>query len=175
MDTSEIMNILLPRVQEFKDTAINFAKSRFVVAADEFGSNSEERAELDSIAESISVEIFSDGGNSVGMNIKYGHSPYLDIIQNGMPAPLSGGDGGMVTEPDGSQRPSLVPEQLQGQTLPEYSKTGKDVMGEVATMMQDLFKAAVQEAVSNSKQDIGNYISKTYLIPQLQSAMGGGK
>lgn len=172
MDTNiDIVSILMPRVQDFRMSAVNFAKSRFLVAASEFSSNEEETAELMSIADSITIDIFAEG-SSVGMNIEYGHSPYLGIIQEGMETPLSGGSGGMVTLPDGSTRLSLVPEQLQGQELPEYSKAGQDVMGEVATMMKDLFRQAVEDSVQDSKPEIAEAF-KTYLVPHIMGTRAG--
>lgn len=161
----DIVSIVLPKVQSWQSTAINFASTRFLVAASEFGMNDKESAELLKIAEGIQCEIFANG-SSIGLNITYGHSPYLDIIQNGMPAPLSGGDGGIAHNPDNSTYTSAVPANLQGQVLEGFAKEGEDVMGEVAMMLRDLFRDEVQSAVGESKTEIAEAF-KVYLIPKL--------
>ena len=163
-----IAPIIAENLADWNITAQNFAKTRFLVNAEEFGSNADERAELMSISESITCSIINEG-NTVSLQIDYGTSPYLDIIQGGMPAPETHG-GGSIELPSGDQAPSNA--VTSGVPLPWYSKAGEDVMGEVATMLHDLFKQAVQAAVSNSKDAIAEQV-KTYLVPHELAAFGG--
>lgn len=165
----DIVSIIMPKISGWQMTAINFAKSRFLVAASEYGMNDKESAELMNIADGITIEIFQEG-NSVGMNINYGQSPYLDIIQNGMPAPLTGGDGGTAHNPDGSTYQSNVPVILQGQPIESFAKQGEDVMGEIGTMISDLFRQEIIACVDESHAELGEAL-KIYLVPQL--GLGG--
>ena len=159
----DIVSIVMPKISGWQTTAINFAKSRFLVAASEFGMNDKESAELMNIADTISIEIFSEG-KSVGININYGHSKYLDVIQNGMPAPLTGGDGGVAHNPDGSTYNSQVNPNFWGQPIESFAKQGEDVMGEISTMIKDLFRNELTMCVDESKSEITDAV-KTYLIP----------
>ena len=165
----DIASIIQPKLVGWQTTGQNFAKQRFLVNADEFGANAQEREELMNIADGIACTISSDGG-SVALQIEYGHSPYLDIIQNGMPAPVTHG-GGEITLPSGETELSRA--ATSGVELPWYSKAGEDVMGEVSTMLQSLFRDAVQDAIGESRSEIVE-AAKTVLIPNLQMALGGG-
>ena len=164
----DIASIIQPKLAGWQITGQNFAKTRFLVNADEFGANDAEREELMNIADGITCSVQSDG-KSVSLHIEYGQSPYLDIVQNGMPAPVTHG-GGEITLPSGETEPSNA--ATSGVELPWYSKTGEDVMGEVATMLQQLFRDAVMDAVRESRSEIAD-AAKTYLIPHLQLALGG--
>jgi len=168
----DIMSIILPYVESYKTTLIEFAKSRFLVAAQEFGMNEKETAELSAIADSINVEIVS-GGSSIDFNITFGTSPYLDIIQNGMPAPLSGGNGGIATNPDGTSYVSDVPIPFQGEPIESFSKTGQDVIGEIGTMAVNIGRDIVSDAANAANTEIAQAVV-VYMQPHLLNLAGGG-
>lgn len=163
-----LADILAAKVESFQTTAVNFAKSRFLVCASEYGMNDKESEELMTIAESIRCTIQNEG-DAFSLNIEYGDSPYLNIIEHGMEAPLTGGDGGIAHNPDGSTYRSNVPVQFQGNPIESFAKQGEDVMGEVRMMLTDLFRNAILEAVSESKQEIAD----TYRS-EIQNRLGGG-
>ena len=92
---------------------------------------------------------------------------YLNIIQNGMPAPVTGGAGGFVHNPDGSTETSKVPPELWGNVIPQFAKSGSDVLGEVRNMLSQLFADEVKTIVSNSKSEIAA-IAKSYILQEMQ-------
>lgn len=151
----DVLPIISEKLDGFEDFAKRFAESRFLVATSEYGSNAEETAALEQIAENIVCNL-STVGNGFSLNVDIGSNnhPYLNIIQEGMDAPLTGGDNGYVTLPDGSTRLSNVPEQLWGNPLPEYAKVGMDVVEEIRTMLTDLLVDQINDAVAASKEQI---------------------
>lgn len=88
MQTISIADILASEVESWKDTARNFASSRFLVAASEYGMNKDESEELMKIAEGIDISIIPTE-DSFRLDIHYRYSPYLDIIQESMDASLT--------------------------------------------------------------------------------------
>lgn len=147
MRTIDIVNILAPEAEVWRDTARNFASSRFLVAASKYGMNKDESEELMRIAEGIEISI-TPTEDSYRLDIHYGYSPYLEAIQNRMDASLIGDNS-------------------------KHTKTGEDVMGEIAEMIQPLFKDAITRIVTDNKmKNVKTY--KTVLIPELQMDIGGG-
>ena len=171
IDNARIAEILLPHLDWFKLLAQEFAKSRFLVNASEYGMNDKESEELMKIADGINISL-SSGGSSLQLEITYGESPYLNIIENGMSAPLAGGDNGVVTNPDGSQEPSEVPEPLWGNPIDSYAKEGEDVMGEVKEMLTSLFRDAVVQAAGEARPEIIETI-RPELVRHVQQSIGG--
>lgn len=163
----QVIELIANDVQEFTEFARNFAKSRFAVLTTEFGSNQEELDAINHLADTIKVKI-NKTDSGVSLSVYYDDDyEYLDVIQNGMEAPLSGGNNGIVTNPDGSKTNSNVPRNLWGQPLDEYAKEGEDVIGEIRMMLTDIFKERVQEAVTECKPQIAN-IAKSYLSKEIQ-------
>ena len=87
-----------------------------------------------------------------------------------MPAPVTGGAGGFVHNPDGSVETSEVPPTLWGNPIPEFAKTGSDVLDEVKHMLEQLFFDEVQNIVQDSKQEIAA-IAKAYVEQELHAAL----
>ena len=164
---NKIIDVIKDSVQDFTILAQNFAKSRFLVLTTEFGQNQEELDALNHLADRIRCNI-NKTDSGVSLSIEYDDDyEYLNVIQEGMDAPLTGGNNGIVTNPDGSTEQSKVPQTLWGTPLEQYAKEGEDVIGEIRTMLTDLFKDRVQEAVSESKQKITDIV-KPYITNELQ-------
>lgn len=136
-----------------------------MVLSSVYGQNSEELSAMEKIASQIRCEV-TLSGNGISLSIDYegGDSgDYLDIIQHGMPAPLTGGQGGIVTNPDGSTRQSNVPEELWGNPIDEYAKAGTDVQGEIEQMLNTLFSEEVRSIASSSSAEIAAIAKKQIL------------
>ena len=157
-----VISLIAGKAQSFQPFAESFAKSRFLLYSVEFGQNEEEAAALQQIADGIQCRIAStDGGIDLTIDFDNGdRGEYLDVIEGGMDAPLTGGHGGIVTNPDGTTRPSLVPEPLWGNPIDEYAKAGSDVCEEVRMMLKDLFADRVREIVSECKPMIAQAARK---------------
>lgn len=161
-----IIDIISNQVQDFTEFAQNFAKSRFAVLTTEFGENQEELDAIDYLVSKIKCNIQrTDSGVSlfIGYDEDY---EYMNVIQEGMEAPLTGGNNGIVTNPDGSTTYSNVPPQLWGTPIEQYAKEGEDVIGEIKMMLTDLFKERVQEAVSECKSQIAKE-AKSHIIERM--------
>lgn len=162
---SEILSQIFNRAKSYESFAEEFAKSRFMVLSSAYGQNSEELAALEKIASQIKCTVqISGAGISQTIDFESGDSgDYLDVIEHGMPAPQTGGQGGTVTNPDGSTRPSNVPEQLWGNPIDEYAKVGAEVQSEVNTMLSGQFAEEVRSIVSNSNADIARIVKNEFL------------
>lgn len=168
--TVDVVSIILPELDTYTSFAQNFAKSRFLINASEYNTNEKEAEELNKISEGIRCELTSDG-SSVSLSILYDdNNEYLHIIQKGMEAPLTGGDNGIATNPDGTQYHSKVPKQLWGNEIESYAKPAEDVKGEVKMMLHDLFMQRVQEVISENKVEIAKQI-KPYIEKEIQSIL----
>lgn len=150
--------------------AENFAKSRFLLASAEYGANEKEVSALQAIADGIRCRIVNEG-NNIELSIDFDDADagnYLEIVEEGMPAPLAGGSGGIAHNPDGSTYRSQYPPQLWGTPLENLAKTGSDTQSEIKRMLQDLFIQEVQSIVQESKNDIAR-IAKKHITQSLNS------
>lgn len=164
---SAIASIIADDVLSFEPMATNFAKSRFMVLASEFGSNEKEAAEVQKIADAVQCVIKQDG-DGFSLDIDFpDNSNYLEIIQNGEPKPVAGGSGGVAHNPDGSPYRSAVPRQFWGNVLDSLAKVGINIIGEIKTMLTGLFRDHVQSVVSSHKSDIAA-LFKIPMLKQLQ-------
>ena len=164
----DMCSLIASRAKEFQDFAESFARSRFLLHSTEFGQNNEETEALQNIAAGIKCEIVqSDSGVSLSIDFDDGDTgEYLDVVEHGMPPPLTGGRGGIVTNPDGSTYPSRVPKQLWGNPIDEYAKTGSDVLDEVKMMLKDLFTQRVKEITSECKPELTK-LAKSYVTQEI--------
>lgn len=149
-----------------------FAQSRFLVAASEYGENEKELDALNMISEAIQCTVVSTG-SGVSLEIDFDDGDkgnYLEIIQDGMSAPLTGGTNGTVRNPDGSVQRSAVPEQLWGNPIEEYAESGSDVLEDVKALLKDLFTSNVRDLVSQSRKEISS-IAKDAVMQELRKAL----
>lgn len=141
-----------------------------MVAAIEYGDNEEEYDALERISnafnchvaqteEGLRLTFDTDGGDK---------GNYLDVIEDGLPAPISGGNNGIITNPDGSMRRSLVPEQLQGTLLPWYEEPASNVMNELKIMLADLFRDYTENLVHDYRSEISD-IMKRYAAEEIRN------
>ena len=170
-DTSIIVRLITEKACEYQTMAQNFARSRFLLAAIEYGQNEEETKALEKIAGGIRCAI-APSATGVSLDIDFDDKDqgnYLEIIEHGMPAPITGGEGGFVHNPDGSIETSNVPPELWGEPIPEYAKAGSSTLEEVKAMLSQLFADEVQRITKESKQEIAG-IAKEYLISEINAA-----
>jgi hypothetical protein len=152
--------------------AESFAKSRFLLAAIEYGQNDAEMEALLKIADGIKCTI-KPSATGVTLSVDYNDKDqgnYLEIIEEGMPAPYAGGDGGIVHNPDGTFEKSDVDPRLWGTRLDFLAKPGSDTLAEVNRMLADLFRDEVETIVSESRPEIAA-IAKDYVMRELREVM----
>lgn len=164
INQEQIVEIIVQHLDWFQLLGQEFAKSRFLVCASEYGMNENESAELMRIADGIQIKIQANG-TSISLGIEYVDSPYIGIIQEGMEAPVTHG-GEETTLPDGSKVPSNA--VTNGVELPQYAKEGEDVMGEVKEMMESLFREAINTAAGDASGDIAETVLKPILAQHIQ-------
>lgn len=162
MNDSFLASVVVKNGQWMADSATSILKSRWAVAASA-AQNEKELAEYEKIADSYEYSVIQNGSSVSFVRKQRTESPYQKIIEEGMPAPLSGGEGGTVTEPDGSTRPSLVPEQLQGQELPWYAKDPNPISEEAETMLETLTAQWVEETIDESQDEIAEEAMKEWM------------
>jgi len=135
--TAAIINLIAQRAKNYESMARNFAQSRFLLASIEYGQNEAETEALQKIAAGIQCKIVAtDTGVSLDIDFDNNDSGnYLEIIEEGMLAPLAGGSGGFAHNPDGSVYRSNYPEHLWGTPLEDLSKPGSDTLDEVRKML----------------------------------------
>lgn len=164
INQEQVVEIIVQHLDWFQLLGQEFAKSRFLVCASEYGMNENESAELMRIADGIQIKIQANG-TSISLGIEYVDSPYIGIIQEGMEAPVTHG-GEETTLPDGSKVPSNA--VTNGVELPQYAKEGEDVMGEVKEMMESLFREAINTAAGDASGDIAEIVLKPILAQHIQ-------
>lgn len=159
------------KAKPFQPFAQNFAKQRFLLYSTEFATNAEETEALQKIADGIRCRVEKSGeGVSVEIDFDAGdRGNYLEVVEEGMDAPLTGGHSGIVTTPDGSTRPSNVPEQLWGTPIDVYAKSGSEVLDEVKVMLKDLFTNRMKELVTESKPELA-MLAKDYIRQEIRHA-----
>ena len=152
MHNSEVVNIAAAKLSGYTSEAEQIGKSRFKILCMDIGANEDEIAEIERIANSFRY-IFQQSNDGVELHREVMQSPYSEIIENGMSAPYTGGEGGLVHMPDGTTHTSLVPPQLWGYEIPDYAKPGTEAFSEMDKLQRTLFPQAVRDAVSASKRE----------------------
>lgn len=171
-DTNQIIAQISSKAQSFQPLAESFAKSRFLLATIEYGQNEEETAALEKIAAGIKVAI-TQTSEGVSLNVDFDDNDagnYLEIVQDGMPAPVTGGAGGFVHNPDGSVTTSNVPPALWGNLIPEFSKSGSETLEEVKTMLTSLFVDEIERLIQDSTSEIEN-MAKSYIEASIKHVL----
>ena len=171
MSSVNIISLVAPKLDGYESEAEQIGRSRFMALCMDLGTNEAETAEIEKIANSFHYYV-SSSGDGVELHREYLQSPYSDIIENGMPAPYTGGQGGLVHMPDGSTRSSNVPSQLWGNEIPDYAKTGTAAFEEMDRMQQTLFPQAVSDAVQASRSDLAK-LAKEEAIKQIKQVRMG--
>lgn len=159
MNKIDVISPIMSKLSGYESQAEQIGRSRLMIYCMDIGANPEEQKEIERIANSFKYEV-SNSGDEIELRRMYLQSPFEDIIENGMPAPYTGGEGGLVHLPDGSTRPSNVPEQLWGYELPWYAKQRSSAFSEMDTMQRSLFSQAVKDAVHASRSEYAEQVRK---------------
>lgn len=169
MNNEAIVAVIVNSGQWIADSANAIFMAQWASAASA-AQNELERAEYEKIAESMQYSLDQDGSTIKLKSQEKDVSPYLSVIENGMDAPLSGGRNGTVTNPDGSVRPTNVPQALWGTPLPEYAKEPNPVTDGIKQMLKSLVPQWIRETVSGAKTEIAQII-KPRIAKELQAAL----
>lgn len=172
MLSSDIVSIAESKLSGYDSEAEQVGRSRFMILCMDMGANPEEVAEIEKIADSFRYTVIKEG-DELQLSREVCQSPYAEIIENGMPAPYTGGEGGLVHMPDGTTRASNVPVQLWGHELPEYAKAGTSAFEEMDLMQKTLFPQAVRDAVQASRQEYSE-IAKQEILKRITQVRSEG-
>lgn len=177
----DFVNLISGKIQDFIPFAENLARARFLIyeseiaAPDEKGDAYErEVAEMRAIAEAFRAEI-QQSDNSFALNFymdERNPGGFLEIVDAGMPAPLAGGDEGVSRNPDGSTYLSPTPQWLWDTPVPGYAKPATGVINEIRTILRDMFRQYVNEAIEIAKKEF-MVLLKTYVSEIISAATGG--
>lgn len=172
LDASKFSAIVYEKVSKSKQFFDNFIKSRLIQNTMQFQTNEKEIDALNKIVNNTHCEI-KDTGAGASMSISFDEKDkWFSILTNGMDAPLTGGQGGIAHNPDGSTYTSKVPGPLQGNPIPEFAREGVSLVDEINMMVKSLFKAEVQDAINASKNELFT-ILKSYIKNEIKYALGG--
>lgn len=162
MSNRDVVDIVISRLSGYEAEAEQIGRTRFMVLCTDIGANPEEIAEIEKIANSFRYTVTKEG-DEAQLSREVCQSPYAEIIENGMSAPYTGGQGGLVHMPDGTARSSNVPVQLWGHELPEYAKQGTGAFEEMDRMQQTLFPQAARDAVQASHREFSELAKEEIL------------
>ena len=172
----DFLNIIKSKITGLEQLAEQIGKSRFAVyKTEKYAGNEKEIEEFDAIMDAFRCKI-EQNGNSFSLFFYVDeHNPggYLEIIDEGMDAPLAGGKGGISTNPDGSTYDTPTPRHLWDVPVYKYAKPGTGVIEEIYTIVRSLFQTEFRQAVSDSKQEI-MAIVKNHVAERIQAAAAGG-
>lgn len=137
---------------------------------DGFTDNAEELAATNAFFDSLVPEA-TTGDGMLSFSIPDTNNEWGETISEGTD-PVAGGQGGMVTYPDGHQEPSKVPPQLWGTSLPWLKAAASTWRENVVTQAKTLIPEAVRNTMSEYSQQIGESVSG-WVKEMLQQALGG--
>lgn len=172
---SKVAAIIVRNGQWIADSATQIWQAQWASAAS-MARNEKEQIELEKIGNSVQYTI-SNTNNSVCVQKKqFSDSPFQDVIEQGLSGLLSGGHGGIVTEPDGSTRMSKVPDYLQGQDVDFlYGRPADPVSEGIDTINSEKIPEWLNEEFNDSKSEIANRIIKPEIIKELQTVLQGSE
>lgn len=146
----------------------NLARSERSKEAGEYKDNAEEAAATDEEISATQVTVSFDG-KKVKLSLETSGSMWDSVTTGGKGIAMIGGQGGTVTEPDGSTRMSNVPPQLWGTRPVDDSAEPASLWKEnFMKMAESLLPGLVQDIIASSKAMIADAIK-----PQIVAALGG--
>ncbi len=178
---ADFIKIIASKISGFKEFAEAFGKERFLVYKSEVHASEEkgtawdkEDAEMEAIADAFEAEITeSDGQFSLFFHFdRRNPGGFLEIVDAGMPASLAGGDEGTSHNPDGTTYETPTPKPFWHDPVPGYAKPATGVINEIRTMLADLFRTEMNEAIESSKKEILQLV-KEYTAERIKAATGG--
>ena len=173
-DTTIMTNIVFNEVQKSKEFLDNVIRSRMIQNTMQFQTNEKEIDALNDIVKDTGCSIFVDG-SSISLELRFDKKDnWYNIILHGMKAPLTGGNGGIAHNPDGSTYESQVPPQLQRRPIEEFAKEGIPLEQEILTIVETLYDGIVKEAAHACSDEIAEAY-KPYIIEQINKVLGGRK
>lgn len=139
---------------------------------DGYTDNAEEMAATNAFFDSLVPEA-SSGDGMIRISLPDSDSPWGNTMEAGVTNPVIGGQGGMVTHPDGSKTKSEAPKQLYNTPLPWFATAAATWRENVMTQAQTLIPDAIRNAVSEYSSEIAESV-KEYVAQKLAAVMGGG-
>ena len=163
--------VFLKGKAELEQFALSLLASRFGVAAS-MARNPEEVAEIQKMANAVKYVVEQDG-TAIRFILKHENEyPYLEVIEKGLHGLHSGGNHGLVTEPNGDTHISDVPVQLQGTSLPWLDKEPEPITEEANKILESTAPEMIEDIVQSSEEEISAEVAKE-LDPMLQRQLGG--
>lgn len=111
-------------------------------------------------------------GSQISFKPNISESYLINYLKNHS-TPVTGGDGGIAHNVDGSTYQSDVPQQLWGQPLPWLELPTLQGEDEVYHIIEVMAKDAVENAIANSTHEISEAV-KPIVSQQIREALGGG-
>lgn len=147
----------------------NLVRSERMKDSGEYSDNPEEAAQMQAEIDATDVE-FEVEGSSIAVKIVTSGSEYDKVSTEGKPESYSGGQGGIVTLPDGSTVRSEVNPNLWGQPVPDSAEPPSVWKDNAIKMIQSLLPQQIKDYVT---ERIGSKIAP--VIGQfLSSKLAGG-
>ena len=134
-----------------------------------------EKAEVEKIRDKgMSYDVKSEGSTISISENEQEVSPFMSVLENGMDAPLAGGDNGTSHNPDGSTYPSPTPKGLWNIPVEAYAKEPHPVTQDAHAIIEDTAPEQMQGIMAreSTKTRFGE-IAKPALIDYLSSSLGG--
>lgn len=165
----EIVAAIAAQAQGLEQFYTDIARNELSKVGTEYSDNEDEYAATMAVIDSVRAHISANGA-SISLSFDYGESLWMDVIESGQPAPVLGGDNGIVTYPDGHQEPSRVPPQFWGKPFPEGAEPPSYIIDNIKTISSSMFYDDIQEQINN---ETVREIAKEYVAEQLQNALRG--
>lgn len=168
IDNSILATCVYQNARWIENTATQLYISQWASAASA-AQNPKEQAEYAKIAEAIQYRLILNGSSLSLSKEEKKISPYIEIIEEGMDAPLSGGSGGLAKNPDGTMYASKVPVQLWGTEIPEYAKEPNPVSEGIHSMLMSLVPEWINDTCNSCKPEIAEILK-----PEIMNILYGG-
>ena len=164
--TGVIHEILTEFAAEAKLFFTNLVRSERMKDAAEYSDNPEEATQMDAEINATEFELEVEGSSLVG-RIKTSGSDYDKVSTEGKPESYSGGQGGMVTLPNGEVVPSEVNPNFWGQPVPDSAEPPSQWKENATKMIQSLLPGQLSDFVKSRLGDKIAPLIGRMLTPQL--------
>lgn len=164
----DLLAVIYGDLAALETTFKNIAQNEFSKVSNEYSDNEDEykatMAAIDSVQAKISIE-----GASVKLEFIFGgNEAWVETMDEGQGVPVLGGDGGIVTYPDGHTEPSMVPEQFWGTPYPEGAEPPSHIMENIRTISEPILREQIETLLHS---DAVVAVVKAFITSNLQ--LGG--
>lgn len=168
--SEKVITAVTPDILSLEDFYTNLARNELSKIGNEYSDNEKEYAATMDVINTTQAIIVVEGA-TVKLSFRFGGNPdWLEVMDQGKGESYAGGDGGTVTNPDGSVEPSEAIEAAYGSPVPNTSEPPSYVIENIQKLAGLYFPDDIRSLFSS---DVVATAAREELVQRASEILGG--